>query len=80
MFLLNIVTIQIQQRYLLIVPKNTFLEMLSVKHIICNCLTYRDIKASFEIDDNFQVALGPNQNITEKIFKFLKLTIFYNLI
>jgi ribonuclease HI len=53
---------------------------LTVKHGICNCLKYRDIKDSLEISDNFQQALSPDPENVYKIFKFLKLTKMYNLI
>lgn len=55
-------------------------EILSVKHIICNYLNYRDLKANLEIDDNLQIALGPNPDDIEKIFEFLKLIKLYNLL
>jgi hypothetical protein len=51
---------------------------LTVKHVICNCLKYRDIKDSLEISDNLQQALSPDPENVYKIFKFLKLTKMYN--
>jgi hypothetical protein len=53
---------------------------ITVKHVICNFLKYRDIKDSLEISDNLQQALSPDPENVYKIFKFLKLTKMYNLI
>lgn len=53
---------------------------LTIKHIICNCLKYRDTKDSLEIADNLGQALSPDPENVIKIIKFLKLTNLYNLI
>ncbi|CAI6372478.1 unnamed protein product [Macrosiphum euphorbiae] len=52
----------------------------TVKHIICSCLEHNDVRVNLKLADNLYEALGPDPDNIQKIFTFLKLTKFYNLI
>jgi len=61
-------------------PCPTCGETTSVKHIICFCREYNDIRINLKLADNLQEALGPEPDNIKKIFTILKLTKLYSLI
>jgi hypothetical protein len=52
----------------------------TIKHIICFCREYNDIRANLKLADNLHEALGPDPDNIAKLFMFLKLSKLYNLI
>jgi len=55
-------------------------ETATVKHIICFCREYDDIRINLKLVENLQEVLSPDPDNIEKILTFLKLTKLYNLI
>jgi len=51
----------------------------AVKHIICYCQIYTDIRSNLQIADNLHEALDPDPANMEKVLKYLKSTNLYNL-
>jgi len=54
--------------------------LLTVKHLIADCLMFNQERAENNISYNLDTALGPNQNNNLDIIKFLKQTKLFGLV